>query len=378
MRLSGPPGVASNPEPAGGHRAGAGVVRTLSVTAMAVAACAMFALPAGAATKHASTVTASASPKTAYTEAPVKLSATVKSSGKTPTGRVAFWFGTRRLCRGTLSRGKTSCTAKFADAATKKITAKYTGDTTHKMSSGTVTVTIKSIPPGMVATTTTVTTPAPTPPNAYTYVYAGDSVALRATVASNTGNSVPTGTVTFAPVEFPPPGPPPASLSCTATLAAGVATCKVTAPVDSYGFTLYEATYTPTAGSHWTTSNSTQAGIDHKLVTWDVTSTLLTFNSPATVGDPVTLKADVTDQGGDALASAFSVAPDVVTFTANGADICTNVPVTDTETAPNDPDNIATCKYTPTTAGPVTIEALYSGDDYALPSNDSNTLTVNN
>jgi hypothetical protein len=68
-----------------------------------------------------------------------------------------------------------------------------------------------------------------------------------------------------------------------------------------------------------------------------------------------------------------------VTFTEDGNVIpgCQNLPVTDTETAPNDPDNIATCTYTPAAAGAETIEAAYSGDDYALPSSDSNPLTVN-
>jgi hypothetical protein len=392
MRLKRLPCVASNPEPAGGHRAGAGVVRTLSVTALATAACAMFVLPASAATahttKHASTTTASASPKTAYTEAAVKLSATVKSSGKTPTGRVAFWFGTRRLCRGTLSAGKTSCTAKFANAATKKITAKYTGDSTHKVSSGTVTVTIKNKPtpppaPGKVATTTTVTDPTA---NAYSYVNAGQSFTVTATVASNTGDSVPTGTVAFTLTQYPGPGTPPPALECASvTLVDGNASCKVTTAVGDYGFVLYEATYTPTVGSKWTTSNSLQPGVDHKLVTWDITSTLLTFNpTTGTAGDKVTLTADVTDQGLDALASAFPAEPDTVTFSIGGNPIsgCTNRPVTDTEAPNNDgPDNLATCTYTPTTAdataGSVTIKATYSGDDYALGSSDTETLNVN-
>jgi hypothetical protein len=392
MRLKRLPGVASDPEPARGHRAGAGVVRTLSVTALATAACAMFVLPASAATahttKHASTTTASATPKTAYTEAAVKLSATVKSSGKTPTGRVAFWFGTRRLCRGTLSAGKTSCTAKFANAATKKITAKYTGDATHKVSSGTVTVTIKNKPtppppPGKVATTTTVTLPSA---NAYSYVNAGQSFTVTATVASNTGGSVPTGTVAFTLVDYPGPGTPPAPLECTGAgaspLVDGTATCKVTTAVGDYGFVLYEATYTPTAGSKWTTSNSLQPGVDHKLVTWDITSTLLTFNpTTATANNPVTLTADVMDQGLDALASAFPAEPDTVTFSIGGNPIsaaCTKVAVKDTEAPNNDgPDNIATCTYTPTTTGPVDITATYSGDDYALGSKDTETLTVN-
>jgi hypothetical protein len=380
MRLNRPPGVASIPEPAEGHRAGAGVVRVLSVTAAAVAVCAMGALPAMAstahATKHSSKTTVSA-PKTAYTHADVKLSATV-TGGKTPTGTVTFWLGTKKLCHGTLSKGKTSCEYKFANPATKTITGKYSGSSTHKVSSGTATIKVTNKPatpppPGAVATTTTVTNPAA---NVYSYVNAGQSFTVTATVASNTGDSVPTGTVAFTLTQYP--GTPPPALECTSvTLVDGNASCKVTTAVGDYGFVLYEATYTPTAGSEWTTSNSLQPGVDHKLVTWDITSTLLTFNpATATEGDPVTLKADVTDQGLDGLASAYSVKPDLVTFSIGGVAItgCANVAVTDPS---NGPDNIATCSYTPTTATPVTITAAYSGDDYALPSSDQETLTVN-
>jgi hypothetical protein len=93
--------------------------------------------------KHSSKTTASASPKTAKTRQDVKFSATVTSSGKTPTGTVTFWYGTRKLCVAKVSDGKASCSAKFYTASKKKITAKYSGDSTHDASSGTVTVTIK-------------------------------------------------------------------------------------------------------------------------------------------------------------------------------------------------------------------------------------------
>jgi hypothetical protein len=283
MRLNRPPGVASNPEPAGGHRARAGVVRTLSVAALAAAACALSALPALA--------------------------------------------------------------ASSASAAT-----------------------------GTVATATTITAPAS---NVYTYVHAGQSYTVTATVTAADG-SVPTGTVAFTLVDYP--GTPPAAFECTgadaATLVDGTAQCTVTTAVGDYGFVLYEATYTPTAGSEWTTSNSSGSG-DHKVVTWDITSTLLTSSpTTATEGNPVTLTADVTDQGLDALASAYSATPDLVTFSIGGTAIpgCANIAVTDPSNGPN---NIATCTYTPTTTGSVTIEAAYSGDQYALPSSDTETLTVN-
>jgi len=93
--------------------------------------------------KHSSKTTASASPTTAKTRQDVKFSATVTSSGKAPTGTVTFWFGTRKLCVAKVSDGKASCAAKFYSASKKKVTAKYSGDSTHATSSGTVTVTIK-------------------------------------------------------------------------------------------------------------------------------------------------------------------------------------------------------------------------------------------
>jgi hypothetical protein len=282
MRLNRPLGVASNPEPAGGHRVGARVVRALSVAALAAAACALSTLPALA--------------------------------------------------------------ASSAPAQT-----------------------------GTVATTTTITAPAS---NVYSYVNAGQSFTVTATVTAADG-SVPTGTVAFTLVDYP--GTPPAALECTgadaATLVDGTAQCTVTTGVGTWGFVLYEATYTPTAGSEWTTSNSANTG-DHKLVTWDITSTQLTFApSPATEGNPVTLTATVVDEPLDALAEAYG-GPDQVTFSIGGVAIpgCSDVNVTD----PSDgPDNVATCTYTPTTTGSVSIEAAYLGDDYALPSSDTETLTVN-
>jgi hypothetical protein len=280
MRLNRWLGVASNPEPAGGHRARAGVVRAVSVAALAAAACALSALPALAAS---------------------------------------------------------------------------------------------AAPAQTIATTTTITAPAS---NVYSYVHAGQSFTVTATVTAADG-SVPTGTVAFTLVDYP--GTPPAAFECTganaATLVDGTAQCTVTTGVGSYGFVLYEATYTPTAGSEWTTSNSAGTG-DHKLVTWDITSTLLTSSpTTATAGNPVTLTADVTDEALKALASADSVTPDLVTFSIGGTAIpgCANVAVSDPSNGPN---NIATCTYTPTTAGSVTIEAAYSGDQYALPSSDTETLTV--
>ncbi len=206
MRLNRPPGVASNPEPAGGHRTGAGVVRVLSVTAAAGAVCAMSALPAMA--------------------------------------------------------------SPAAD-------------------------------PGPVATTTTITSPAN---DVYSYVNAGQAFTLTATVAPSSATRSHRDRSVRA-VDDPDPVPP--NMECTATaVTTGLLMQRADRAADTWGFLLYQATYTPTAGSEWTTSNSANTG-DHKLVTWDITSTLLTFNpSPATADKAVTLTADVTDEPMDDLASA--------------------------------------------------------------------------
>ncbi len=224
--------------------------------------------------------------------------------------------------------------------------------------------------PGSVATTTTVTAPAS---DVYSYVNAGQAFTLTATVTA-ADDSSPTGTVAFTAIEDP--DPVPANMECSATVVDGAASCNVQTEPGTWGFLLYEATYTPTGGSEWTTSNSAGSG-DHKLVTWDITSTQLTFDpSSATVNKAVTLTADVTDEPLDNLSATASVKPDQVTFSIGGVTIpgCGDVAVTDPSKGP---DNIATCTYTPTTSGSVAIEAAYSGDDYALPSKDTENLTVN-
>jgi hypothetical protein len=155
MRLNRPLGVASNPEPARGHRAGAGVVRTLSVTALAAAACALSALPALASSsapsrtttvnspaKVPSKTTVSVSPTTAKPHTSVKLSVTVTASGTTPTGTVTIWVSTRELCAGTLSDGKYSCEEGFPNPGPKTIVGKYKGNGTVAASTGTAKLTI--------------------------------------------------------------------------------------------------------------------------------------------------------------------------------------------------------------------------------------------
>jgi hypothetical protein len=366
-----------------GHRLGAGVVRLASATGLAAAACALFAAPAGAATDTAAAHAAKAPskvsvfirPKTALVKSSVSLSATITSSGKTPTGLVRFGWNGTFLCRARLSKGSATCSAKFAKAGVYRVRATYWGDATHAEAWGTSRVTIKNgppppPPPGKSATTTTITSPA-----FISSEPAGTAFTVSATVKSADG-SVPTGTVSFTPNNLGT-GPMPSYLVCNATVMTnGTASCTVDPPVGTWGFVLYTATYSGD-GSH---AGSASSG-EHKLITPDVTTTTLSFNpSPATEGVQVTLTATVVDEPKDSLATAFG-GPDLVTFSVGGVAIpgCTNVAVTDPS---NGADNVATCTYTPTTTGPLSVMAAYlgngpGGDEYAAPSSDTETLTVN-
>jgi Bacterial Ig-like domain (group 3) len=372
MRLNRPRGAARNPVPAAGTgglrglRPGAGAVRAVAVTAAAAAVCAMWAAPAGAAVKHASATTVSAKPKTAYVDTAVKLSAAVKSTGKTPTGTVTFWFGTRKLCVGHLSKGSTSCSAKFFTASTKTVKGVYSGNSTHKASSGTAKVKIMNKPttppPGMFATTTTVTKPAD-----IDTVQAGNLETLTATVASVGGGAVPTGTVAFAPTNLGN-GPMPGYIVCNAKLANGTASCTVDPPVGTWGFVLYEATYSGDA----THTGSVSTG-EHKLITPDPTSTTVEGPATAAAGN-VTITADVVPDtyggpGYNILAGFSETGGDTVAFAVDGTAVCGASAL-----QWNDTVNYATCTAN-LAAGTHQVVATYSGDEYTNGST-SETFTV--
>jgi hypothetical protein len=363
MRLNRPPGAASNPVPTAGtarlrdHRAGL-VVRAMSVTAVAATACALWALPASAASaapaaKHSSKTRVSVSPKTGDVGRRVKLSATVKSSGKTPTGTVTFRWGKKKLCSGKLSKGKAHCDARFSKAGTHTVKGSYGGNSTHKASSGTAKV--KIVRSG---TTTKITGISPNP------VQDGLASVISVSVTKASGTPVPTGTVVVAPTNVE--APVPASYSCTATLHGGKGSCKVTPPVPSYGLVLYEAAYSGNAAH--TRSKSTGM---HTLAVKETTKTTVT---PAMAGPgAVTLTATVVSQG-EADISPNAGGSGTVTFYVNGAVVtgCGAVGLTDPSKGP---DNVATCADTLAT-GSYTVTAVYSGDDVNITSKGTETLAV--
>ena len=367
MRSNRPPGAVRKPVPAAGagilRGLRPGVVRAVSVTAVAAAACAMWAAPAGAVVKHASTTSVSAKPSPALVDTRVKLSATVKSSGRTPTGSVTFWSGTRRLCAGHLTKGATSCSAKFFTASTKKVKGVYSGDSTHKASSGTATVqVVNPPPPGKFATATTVTKPA----NIDT-VQAGTKETLTATVASVGGGAVPTGTVSFVPTNLGV-GPFPGYIVCNVTLVNGTGSCTVDPPAGTWGFVLYKATYSGDA----THTASASTG-DHKLITPDPTSTTVEGPATAAAGN-VAITADVVPDtyGGPSyniLAGFSETGSDTVAFAVDGTTVCNASALQWNGTV-----NYATCTAN-LAAGTHQVVATYSGDEYTNGSK-SETFTI--
>jgi hypothetical protein len=94
-------------------------------------------------TRRASRTATSASPNPALVHKAVKLSATVKGLGGTPTGTVTFTLGGKKVCSAHLSRGAMHCSAKFSKAGTYVLKASYSGDSIHKVSSRLITVKIK-------------------------------------------------------------------------------------------------------------------------------------------------------------------------------------------------------------------------------------------
>jgi len=324
------------------------------VTGLAAAACAVTALPAGAATAAPQTVryatrTEVSVPKTGYTHTPIKLSAYEAGRGGNPTGTVTFFIGTRRLCHGSLYRRRTSCEGVFADPATKTIVARYSGNRLHLPSSGSAVITITNKPaPTKYATTTTITSPDPSA------IAVGKSFTIAVSVTSATGT--PSGTVILKPTAAAP-----GTTTCTATLAAGKGSCTVT-PAE-YGVIDYTATYSGDA----THDVSTYTG-PWALEVQNVTTTTV---GPATAAvGSVTLTVDVYAMGADIVGGSGSVA-----FTSDGTAIagCAAVPLTTFDMGTG--DNAGTCTTT-LAAGTYTIDVSYSGDVVNEPSTGTVTLVV--
>jgi hypothetical protein len=346
----------------------AGTIRLLSVTAVAATACALTVGAASAATAKAApqhaTKTKVSVAKSAYVGASVKLSATVTGAGSRPTGTVVFWFGSRKLCHGTLSKGSTHCDTSFSNPASKTITAKYGGNSTHKASSGTGHVNVVRS-----ASTTTINNK-PSPTN----VDSGSKFTFNVTVAGPAGTPYATGNVVIAPTA---PAGLPASFSCTATLSLGHGSCTIT--TSDYGVIDYAATY---GGSAAHTASS-YAG-PFELGVQNVTKTTVAAVT-ASAGD-VQANADVyamganVDQANGGLGTVTFYLSDTAGSVGPAVTGCSDQPLSSFDAGTN--DNVATCgpangALNGLKAGTYYVTAVYTGDTVNVGSTSEQfTLTV--
>jgi len=368
MRLNRPQGAARHGATTGAVRGrlGAGAIRVFAVTAVAAAACGLWAGAASAATshvKHHTSTTVSASPNPVYVHSAVTFTAKVR--GWVPKGTVQFYFGTRKLCHATLSDLKAHCKyGGFADAAVKTITAKYLGNATHAASSGTTKLTVRNKPvTTKSATTTTITN------TGDGTVDSGDAFTFDVTVSGTD----PTGAVAVTAIE---PTGLSSAYSCSFTLTAasdGAGQCTIHPP--AYGIVEYEATYAGDA----THSGSTSAM--YSLAVQNVTTTTVVETS-ATAGD-ITLSANV--NAGGANISEAAGGTGTVTF-YEGTSATDLEPVTDCGAQPlssfdaTTGNNSATCTGNAELNGlaagtTVYVSAVYSGDPVNVTST-SPTITL--
>jgi hypothetical protein len=367
MRLNRPHGVATDSVQSAGvvrRRLGASAIRVLSVTAVAAATCSLWAGVASAATasttKHATTTSVSVSPKTEYVRTDAKLTATVKGSGKRPTGTVTFWSGTRKLCHGTLSRGSMHCYANFTDPGTKTIVGKYAGNASHKASSGSAKLTVINRPATTkYATTTTITNANPGTVNV------GSKFTFDVSVASTgAGATAATGTVKVTATT----AGTGANFDCTATVTGGKGSCFITAP--EYGIVDYDATYSGDS----THDASTYAG-PYELAMMNVTTTTVVVTS-GKAGD-ITLTANVNAGGANIDSDNGGLGTVAFYEGTNAGDL---EPVTNCGAQMLDAFDAGTGNNTATCTGntelnnlpagtTVVVSAVYSGD----PVNDTST-----
>jgi hypothetical protein len=221
-------------------------------------------------TQSPTTTTVASSLNPSTFGAAVTFTATVTSSGGTPTGTVTFKDGATTLGTGTLSSGKATFKTSTLTVASHSITAVYGGSSSFKTStSPALTQTVKQ-----AASSTAVASSL----NPSTF---GAAVTFTATVTSSGGT--PTGTVTFKNGT--------AALG-TGTLSSGKATFKTsTLTVGSHSIT---AVYGGSTNFITSTSPALTQTVKQATSSTAVSSSL----NPSTFGAAVTFTATVTSSGG--------------------------------------------------------------------------------
>ena len=328
----------------------------MSVTAVATATCALWALPANAATaashaRHPTTTSVSVSPSPAWVGQRVRLSARVRSTVGTPTGTVAFLSFGRTMCVAHLSHGAGSCNSSFGAVNTYIVRGFYSGDRTHRGSVGATTVTVRRS-----SSTTTITGP-------NGKIDVGSTFTFHVTVTVPVGTPAATGTVKLAPV-IPTTLP---GYTCNAAIVAGKGSCTVK-PFE-FGIDSYKATYTGNGAHRGSVSNG-----KFLLAVLNKTTTVVTATS--TAHGSVTLNAAVLAMGAN-ITVAHKGTGSVAFYLANmpgpaGPAItgCAGVPLTTFDMGTGNNNAICTnnTELNGLNAGTYYINAVFSGDPVNEPS----------
>lgn len=237
----------------------------------------------------ASTTLAAADVNPANYGQTVTLSATVQSTGGTPTGSVTFIDGTSTLGTVTLANAAAQLPVTNFGAGSHSITAKYSGDTNFSGStSSALTETINQL-----ATTTTLS-------SSLNPATVGQAITLTATVQAGSGVSV-AGTVTFLDGS---------TTLGTVTLASNSAQLTTsTLAQGAHALTAVYAANTNFAGS-------TSAAVSETVNQVATTTSLASSLNPAPAGQSVTLTAAIQAGAGNSASGTVTFLDGSVTLGA--------------------------------------------------------------
>jgi hypothetical protein len=270
--------------------------------------------------------------------APVTLTATVTSTGGTPTGNVTFYLkdGFNIVGVAPLVGNQASIQITGLSVGAHTYNATYMGTGSLAVSSAAITFSVNKAP------TTTVINSSSLNPSTY-----GQPVTFTATVTSTAGAGVPTGTITFDKGG--------ATLGSGTVNGSGVATYTTTATQLTGGSDSITAVYNPDTNH----AKSTSVAFT-QTVKPEASSTAFTSSpNPSTVGQLVTLTATVTATVGTPTGS--------VVF-KNGTTTLGTVALS---------AGTATMTYRFPSQGSFSLKAAYQGSVNNAPSSFTLTQTVN-
>lgn len=331
--------------------------RAISLWAIGLAMCAVFAIGAASAAGATPTIALTLSSTAVTAGAPVTMTATVSSADGNPTGSVNFFNGSVQLntdpvalvpVPGSSTQSVATLTLSFA-AGTYAIVASYRTKSFVTVSTPPTTLTVGTVD---LHPTTVVLRADPA------VIVPGQQETLVATVTETNGGRIPTGVVTFDDNGIPFTPVSQATLDAT-----GQATLAVAgfAP----GPHVIHASYVGDSVDH---SSSTFLDVTVPDVTSQAVDTTTTVTAtPSTIhaGDTVTIVAHVTQVG----RTTSPAAGTIVTFTAN------NVPL-DPSQAFLDANGDATIVVRGWLEGSYSIDASYIGDINDNASTGSATVSV--